>query len=144
MSDGTKWCPRCETDLPIDQFTKGQGWCKPCRKEYNKAYSQSRSQDPAYLARRRMHNMAWRTGLKFTHAELLAFAEKCTGLCDICEVPIAGKAMHLDHDAETGALRGWLCSNCNLGLGHFKDSEVFLTRALTYLKNSRYTEKSPQ
>lgn len=64
------------------------------------------------------------------------------GTCAICQEPIElfqgrGKGSHLDHDHETGAIRGLLCPNCNQGLGKFKDSEVILQRAIDYLKKHR-------
>jgi len=31
-------------------------------------------------------------------------------------------------------IRGLLCDNCNPGLGYFKDSEILLLKAVSYLK----------
>jgi hypothetical protein len=39
----------------------------------------------------------------------------------------------VDHSHETGRFRGILCLNCNLGLGHFRDSGVILESAILYL-----------
>jgi hypothetical protein len=80
-----------------------------------------------------MHNMLYRTGLRFTLEELVAFAETCDGFCDICRDPITGRNRHLDHDANTGKLRGWLCGNCNMGIGKFKDDPQRLSAAIAYL-----------
>jgi len=54
------------------------------------------------------------------------------GLCSLCGEPM--KMPHLDHDHETGFVRGLLCARCNLGLGYFKDSEELLQAALVYLR----------
>jgi len=43
--------------------------------------------------------------------------------------------LHWDHDHATGLFRGCLCINCNLGLGHFKDSPDRLNNALAYLSS---------
>lgn len=61
------------------------------------------------------------------------------GACEICgRVPGAGeKANAYDHDHSTGAFRGWLCSNCNTGLGRFKDSPELLEKAADYLRRQR-------
>jgi len=40
---------------------------------------------------------------------------------------------HIDHCHETGRVRGVLCSECNTGLGKFKDNPNLLRRAVEYL-----------
>jgi hypothetical protein len=51
--------------------------------------------------------------------------------CKICEVV---DAEVVDHDHNTGEVRGFLCSNCNKGLGFFKDSPTSLKNAINYLR----------
>ncbi len=59
--------------------------------------------------------------------------------CDICGQPEkqerAGKvkALAVDHDHKSGAIRGLLCSDCNTALGKFQDSKDLLTSAIAYL-----------
>ena len=53
--------------------------------------------------------------------------------CDICGRELKGKQMHYDHDHQTGYFRGWLCLQCNSGLGMFQDSPRLLTKAIHYL-----------
>ena len=43
---------------------------------------------------------------------------------------------HLDHCHTTDKFRGYLCSNCNKGLGCFKDNTEVLERAVEYLKRT--------
>ena len=43
---------------------------------------------------------------------------------------------HLDHDHETGEIRGVLCHRCNMGLGMFKDDTLRLQKAIRYLNGS--------
>lgn len=52
------------------------------------------------------------------------------GRCAICR----NKAkLYIDHCHSTGKIRGLLCSMCNLGLGHFKDSPDIMNTAIEYL-----------
>jgi hypothetical protein len=67
-------------------------------------------------------------------------SEQC-GVCAICQRPerapdkASGKIrdMAVDHDHDTGAVRGLLCSNCNRGLGLFNDDPRLLDAAKEYL-----------
>jgi len=64
--------------------------------------------------------------------------------CGICEIEIElGPKTHLDHDHETGKVRGFLCQKCNHGLGLFDDSVKNLKSAQKYLEkyNSELAEK---
>lgn len=51
----SKWCPRCERDLPIENFTSGRiisGYCRPCRNEYARwLFKRSRSAIPKVRTR---------------------------------------------------------------------------------------------
>src|SRR5262245_32747027 len=44
------------------------------------------------------------------------------GGCAVCgRPPKPDKSLHVDHDHETGHVRGLLCFSCNAALGHFQD-----------------------
>lgn len=61
--------------------------------------------------------------------------------CAICGIDISGKKkQQLDHDHATGAIRDFLCKNCNTALGGFQDSEAILMRAVEYLSRHRQGE----
>lgn len=57
--------------------------------------------------------------------------------CHICGAKPLKKKHAVDHDHETGQLRGRLCTPCNLGLGMFKDSLDRLEAAKEYLLRAR-------
>lgn len=57
------------------------------------------------------------------------------GKCKICHC-VSNRKLSVDHSHSTGKIRGLLCHNCNVGLGHFKDDPILLQTALEYLNAS--------
>lgn len=53
--------------------------------------------------------------------------------CAICRELPCKKRLAVDHDHETGKIRGLLCFECNIGLGKFRDSALMVEAALRYL-----------
>lgn len=66
---------------------------------------------------------------------------KQSGKCAICTVSLgernangdAPPCAQLDHDHNTGQLRGVLCRRCNMALGLFDDSLIRIKAAAEYL-----------
>ena len=82
--------------------------------------------------------MAWL--YKTTPERLTALHVAQKGACAICgliepENPTRAQKMHIDHNHETGEIRGFLCPACNKGLGYFRDVPERLEAAATYLRN---------
>lgn len=69
-------------------------------------------------------------------AEYNAMLADQGGVCAICGEENSDRILAVDHHHGTGAVRGLLCGNCNQGLGRFRDSPDFLTRAIAYLLNT--------
>lgn len=80
-----------------------------------------------------------------------------SGCCQICKRALirqtdetrefighlAVDVARVDHCHTTGAVRGLLCSECNIGLGKFRDSTQFLLNAVRYLDVSRTVQAQP-
>jgi hypothetical protein len=99
---------------------------------YRASGKKAKSNRRLYLANREEHYERNRTraiqnqyGL--TRAEYDTLMEES---CRIC----GEESKHLDHDHSTGAIRGPLCRNCNLGLGHFRDNPRLLDAAKRHLR----------
>ena len=61
------------------------------------------------------------------------------GACAICGGPSDPKqGFKVDHDHETGHVRGLLCSNCNFGIGHFRDDPEVIARAIAYVRRGGF------
>jgi hypothetical protein len=59
------------------------------------------------------------------------------GVCELCgENNTRDKhgVMAVDHNHETGAIRGLLCFKCNSALGNFNDNKELLMKAINYLE----------
>lgn len=54
--------------------------------------------------------------------------------CAICK---AHYKLVVDHDHETGKVRGLLCHSCNRSLGGFKEDQAVLLQAIGYLQKRR-------
>ena len=67
--------------------------------------------------------------------------ESQNSICAICRKPETHKTngktidtLSIDHDHDTGLIRGILCHRCNIGLGAFDDNLEVLEKAVKYLK----------
>lgn len=52
------------------------------------------------------------------------------------KVPRTGKP-RIDHNHQTGEIRGLLCADCNIVLGCLKDNAFILINATKYLQNHK-------
>lgn len=58
--------------------------------------------------------------------------------CDICKIELLNSSVaYVDHDHETGVIRGILCNTCNRALGMFKDNVEVLESAVKYLRKQQ-------
>jgi Autographiviridae endonuclease VII len=139
-------CSKCLQDKDPSEFWKGASRCKPCRKAdyqdyraanherllaYSKAYRQGHREQFSVWHR----NYRVRTTYGLTVAEYRDLCERQDNRCGICRRDFAelGRRPSVDHDHDTGRVRGLLCDNCNRGLGFFKENPRFLDAAKEWL-----------
>lgn len=67
-----------------------------------------------------------------TEAEYQDMYQAQGGMCQICTNEVEGR-LHIDHNHDTGEVRGLLCGSCNRGIGLFSDQPELLRKAADYL-----------
>lgn len=146
-----KTCSRCRLDKSIEEFGHHRGRkdgrqsrCKACANAEATAWTKKNPE------RRKEQHKRWRAanpdtikrqslrrhyGITLEHYnELLA---KQDGRCGICRTDSPRghhNTFNVDHDHETGLIRGLLCWDCNSAVGKLGDTAEALERALVYLK----------
>jgi hypothetical protein len=127
---GTKWCPDCEAFRPLAEFfvntTKGSGYAGYCRQHQTARVVENR--DRLHGGSRNYH-LKRRYGI--TEAEFDEMFVDQAGLCLACGKK---KAEHVDHDHDTGKVRGLLCFTCNVALGNVGDDIGILLDLVDYLE----------
>jgi hypothetical protein len=102
--------------------------CGTLGERYRKAYKPKAAGRDA----RRRWRLKSKYGITPDHYDRMY--EIAGGRCEICRTSLP--LLHIDHDHDTGEVRGLLCSPCNIALGNFKDSPENIVSALRYLSRT--------
>lgn len=142
-----KTCTKCSIPKPFTDFHKGSNYadgyrsiCKACMSAY---YKQRNSQPKQKLKQR---EWSYRRLYNITPAEYDQLLKKQGGGCAICGDTKTRKGsdhLHVDHDHQTGEVRGILCNHCNVALGYIKDKPDLLQKAINYLNPCHVTSTKP-
>lgn len=128
----TNKCNVCGERKPLSEFYWNDFYkrheydCKECRSERSRKYYRENKD------RVRRRDLYRRHGI--THEEYVKMWEYQHGCCAICGVDFKEEKSVIDHDHETGEVRGLLCNGCNRGIGFFMDNPQSLERAIEYLR----------
>ena len=148
--DGKLECSKCKTWYPAtsEYFYKSKIYstglssqCKICINKHQKEYYNNNKEKIITRVRKyyqKNPDRAKNQKLKKAHGITLEVFNLLLQLqknkCLICLRYIDKKNGCVDHNHKTGKIRGILCSQCNFGLGNFKDNIKYLQRAIKYLK----------
>lgn len=140
-------CPTCKithSDMTENYWQQRKYYCRKCRRDIAKNVYWK---DPEAKLEYRRGHINRVTMLKHRYNLLLEdwneILNKQAGACGICkEIPNKPEDLKVDHDHETGKVRGLLCNGCNTGLGSFKESPNSLKNAITYIKGLSTTNES--
>ena len=131
-----KTCNKCNIEKDASEFNKKtaskdglQYHCKECASSYKKKYKKS----PKGKSNQRKTNLKRNYGI--TPEQYDEILKSQDYKCAICryDKPGGRGRFHVDHDHETGQVRGLLCHSCNTSLGGFKDNPSITDAATNYL-----------
>jgi hypothetical protein len=122
-------------------YAKQREWMKnnPEKvKEYQAAYQRRNPEKRRAWCRKYFREKFFKQ-LGITQADYDKMFFRQEGRCWICMAEPAthkgspDKLLIVDHDHDTGEIRGLLCQNCNKALGLFRDDLGLVVRAVDYL-----------
>lgn len=158
MPNDTKRCPACEAHKPHAEFGKNKSikdglsfYCKACSRAKFAAY---KANDPSYAEKNRQRlrdlyadqprylDYLYRSKFGISWERYQSILQSQGGRCAICNREPDKQRLSVDHDHDCcpdkskscgDCVRGLLCSDCNFGLGLFRDNTELLHKAVAYL-----------
>jgi len=145
VEEQRKRCRDCRALKPLEEFPLQKGGrlgrhllCKPCRAaQERQRYARDRERlleqmrgDPARRVRTRRQTLRRKYGLSLEEYDAMRVRQ--SGCCAICDRRT--NALYIDHDHQTGDVRGLLCSNCNFAIGQLRDDPTRCQAAAEYLR----------
>jgi len=140
-----KVCGHCEQLKPADQFSPNpearsglHAYCKACNCTLTKESAAKRDPELRKTTSRKFH-LKKKYGLSLE--EYQQMWEEQGGVCKVCGRPEGrvtnpeGKvsSLSVDHNHETGEVRGLLCHACNTALGQLNEDPAIIQNLLGYL-----------
>jgi len=133
-----KQCSKCNETKSLSEFYRDKGrkdgheyQCKSCKSAYERQYAKTDKY------KQKIRRARWREqNIDITYdkyKEMLALQDNKCAICHT-EVNQFNKGMCVDHNHDTGKIRGLLCTDCNMGIGNLKDSIELIENALEYLR----------
>lgn len=135
LIDGDRYCSACKTTKSRSDFHKSAHYCKPCANyRSRKAHARRMQTDPLYRSKKKDSYVKSSFGISLDEYNSLLENQQHCDICHLDLLSIPRNLVHLDHCHSSGNIRKFLCTNCNRGLGHFKDSIENLKSAIKYLE----------
>lgn len=156
-----KICTKCGVERPVLDYYRHRStkdgratWCKFCQRAYTQErrerdWEAAREAHRAWIStpegkaiKAHSHRRYWLRQYGLTVDQYEQMLTDQGGVCAICHKPErfvdprSGEPRRLavDHDHETGKVRGLLCGRCNRAIGHLGHDPESLARAADYLK----------
>lgn len=148
-----KKCSKCKTEKDISEFNKDKNQssglqcrCKECA---NAASRESYHKNPKDIKRSKAKKWRENAGKEYfaekhlintygitlqQRNDLLVNQQHKCDICGVDEINAVKGKLVVDHCHTTGKVRSLLCHNCNTLIGHCKESEDTLLKAIQYLR----------
>lgn len=135
-----KTCRRCSLEKPLSDYyihTFGKPYpdCKKCVNDRNMAYQRQPQGTDAWMKR------TYGIGLEEYHRLL----QEQNGCCAVCKTAATAskksRRLCIDHDHDSGKVRGLVCDRCNMLLGKSTEMLDILKSAVQYLERQTETNQ---
>lgn len=138
-----KKCSRCQEVKSLEDFHNASNTkdgktsrCKACNVEYQREWAiknpeRAKARWKKYAAEARSAGKDRARKHRLATMEYLELVSRAN--CEICGRSFTEAISHIDHNHETGQVRGLLCTNCNTGIGNLRDDPILLQKAIDYL-----------
>lgn len=139
-----KICKKCSLLKSLEDFTKlARGefgrdtQCRDCKHLSEKHYYYN--SDKIRKNRTRQQRVRKYNLTDTEYQNMISRQNNCCAIClilldDTIDNTNTNIRPRIDHCHTTGIVRGILCGQCNVGLGHFYDNEESLLNAILYLR----------
>lgn len=142
FKQGKARCAACKNIKELSEFnndkTKNNGKqnnCKECYRKKRKLIYKDKKELFATQQIKRKYGLS-----KTSLDELYRKQNNCCAICG--RLKREDEKFCIDHNHRTGKVRGLLCANCNLGIGHFNDDIFIMQRVIEYLRREIDEETS--
>ena len=147
MDTKTKVCTKCKADKPLTEYFSRGGMlahlyksrCKSCMQEQRQQWAVDNQEHLNEWRRKNWVTAKRRLKRRGATQKLYdQLYEIQQGRCALCREPEEKFAwLCIDHDHDTGRIRGLLCPNCNRGIGLLRDNADLLRKAAEYIDTAK-------
>lgn len=136
-----KICSVCKQSKSLDNFHNVKAYkdgkanrCKCC--DYEAGCKYKKDNPERYKDSRRNVYLKFHYGISYKEFKEMSILQN--DVCLICGEKNKTWRLAVDHNHETGEIRGLLCNLCNRALGFFNDDPSRLRRAADYIESKTH------